>query len=82
MSEELMMELIVWHEGLASKYMCCPVNVPQSRGGLFPDGLVMVRVSSAQFPLIPAVVEAADITNFSKSILLYFFLLINIAHMD
>jgi len=54
--------------------MCCPVKVPHNSGGFAPAGLEMVRVSSAQLPLVScvaveAVVEAAVISNSSKSIL-------------
>ena len=45
------------------------MSVPHKRGGFFPEGLVTVKVSSAQVPWIPAVVDAAVVTNVSKSIL-------------
>ena len=43
--------------------------MPHRSGGFFPEGLVTVKVSSAQVPWIPAVVDAAVVTNVSKSIL-------------
>ena len=43
--------------------------MPQRRGGFLPEGLVTMKVSSAQLPWIPVVVEAAVVTKVSKSIL-------------
>ena len=45
------------------------MSVPHRSGGLVPVGFETVNVSAAQVPRIPAVVDAAVVTNASKSIL-------------
>jgi len=70
-SVDPIMAMMVWQEVEASIYMCCPVNCPHTRGGFGPDGFEMDRLSSEHCPLVPVVVEAPAITNFSKSILIW-----------
>ena len=70
MSVLLIMASMVWQEVLASRYRCCPVRVPHSRGGVVPPGLLTVRVSSVHSPMVPVALEAGLSTNVSKSILI------------
>ena len=46
-----------------------PVSVPHRRGGFLPAGVVTTKVSSAQLPWIPVVVDPGVVTKVSKSIL-------------
>lgn len=70
-SVDPMTAMKVWQEVEASIYMCCPVSVPHTIGGLGPVGLEIVRLSSEHCPFVPVVVEAPAITNFSKSTLIW-----------
>jgi len=54
-----MLALRTLHWSLAGMYICCPVLVPQITGGAFPPGVVTVKESVSQLPILLADPSAA-----------------------
>ena len=68
-SVDPMVAVMLWQESEAVMYMCCPLRVPQTMGGFGPVGFEMTRLSLTQLPMVPVVVDGADMTKVSKSTL-------------